>query len=83
MRVLALLMFFMFQMILFPFCFCKNVTSLLNLVFFMFILSNALLLYSVYQILKNGIIPKDKFDDGYWYANVDKQYSIESPRDTE
>ena len=54
-----------------------------DLVFFMFILSNALLLYSVYQILKNGIVPKDKFDDGYWYANVDKQYSIESPRDTE
>ncbi len=41
-------------------------------VLFMFILGNVLLVCKVHQILKNGIAPKEKFNDGYWYSDMDK-----------
>ena len=49
-----------------------------NLMFSLFIVGNFLLLYLVYCVLKFGIAPKEKFDDGYWYSDVKKQYSKEN-----
>jgi len=46
-----------------------------NLMLFFFLIGNFLLLYLVYSVLKFGIAPKEKFDDGYWYSDVKKQYS--------
>lgn len=45
------------------------------ILFFFFCIGNALFLYMVYSVLKHGIDPKKKFSDGYWYSDIDKQYS--------
>lgn len=50
-----------------------------NLMFSLFIVGNFLLLYLVYSVLKFGIAPKEKFDDGYWYSDVNKQYGKDEP----
>lgn len=49
-----------------------------NLMFPLFLIGNFLLLYLVYKVLKSGVAPKEEFDDGYWYSDVDKQYGGES-----
>ena len=54
-----------------------------NLMFSLFIVGNFLLLYLVYSVLKFGIAPKEKFDDGYWYSDVKKQYSKEKNSEEE
>jgi|AntAceMinimDraft_12_1070368.scaffolds.fasta_scaffold124351_2 hypothetical protein len=46
-----------------------------NIMFFFFLIGNFLLLYMVYSVLKWGIAPKEKFDDGYWYSDIKKKYS--------
>lgn len=46
-----------------------------TVMFFLFLVGNGLFLYMVYSVLKHGIDPKKKFNDGYWYSDVDKQYS--------
>lgn len=49
-----------------------------NLMFSLFLLGNFLLLYLVFKVLKFGVAPKEKFDDGYWYSDVDKQYDLDN-----
>jgi hypothetical protein len=49
-----------------------------NLMFSLFVVGNFLLLYLVYSVLKFGVAPKEKFDDGFWYSDVIKQYSKEN-----
>ncbi|MEQ8927220.1 MAG: hypothetical protein RLO81_15470 [Fulvivirga sp.] len=44
-------------------------------VFLLFLIGNALLLFMVYDVLKNGEAPTKKFDDGYWYSDINKKYS--------
>ncbi|QSE97073.1 hypothetical protein [Fulvivirga lutea] len=43
--------------------------------FLLFLIGNALFLYMVYEVLKNGKESNKKFDEGYWYSDVDKKYS--------
>lgn len=42
--------------------------------YFLFITGNLLLIYAVYAVLKFGEEPERKFDDGYWYSDIDRQY---------
>lgn len=45
------------------------------IMFLFFVIGNVLLLYMVYDVLKNGEDPKKKFSDGHWYSDVNKKYS--------
>lgn len=46
-----------------------------DFIFLMFMMSNVLLVYLVYAVLKFGEDPGLEFNEGYWYSDIDKQYS--------
>ncbi len=45
------------------------------LMFILFLVGNTLLLYMIYIVLKHGKAPKEKWNDGYWYSDINKKYS--------
>ena len=46
-----------------------------SLVFCLFIIGTFPCIYLVYAVMKYGEAPDRKFSDGYWYCDIDKQYT--------
>lgn len=46
-----------------------------NIIFSLFLIANVFLFYMVYVILLKGNPSGKKFNEGYWYDDVDETYS--------
>ena len=45
-------------------------------VYILFLIGNVLTVYMVYAVLKYGEEPEEKFEDGHWYSDVKKRYTL-------
>jgi hypothetical protein len=60
---------------LFVFALLPQFEADFNLMFLLFLIGNALLIYMVYAVLKFAEPSVKKFNEGHWYEDVDKIYS--------
>ena len=59
---------------LFIFAMTPSLGLVYDLIFTLFMIGNFLLIYMVYVVLKYGVASKKKFNDGYWYEDVDRPF---------
>ncbi|NNC82314.1 MAG: hypothetical protein HKN79_01955 [Flavobacteriales bacterium] len=43
----------------------------------LFLIGNVMVIYMVYAVLRFGEAPKEKFDDGYWYSDIDRSFTAD------